>query len=459
MLSKYRSIALMMASLLAASFLVTSCGEDEDIENPKFIWTQPTNNGILAVTDNIIVDFTDNVGLASAAITVTSAAGDQVVSQTASFSGTSGTLTWNNDGMTLIDGSYTLSGTVTDAAGNVNTSSISFRVDDPNSADDGKNEDLLQFVGSPNSWGGVDMTFLGDHIWEVDSVEINSAVTAEWKFRNTTDWTDKDWGVSASQEGQVQPLAGTLTLKQVVKNGDEETIVAGEETKNVVMDNTVLTEGSNYYTVRFNDETFDYELIHNGPTANQGPAFTSVGMIGFALTGDDTGWEMDAVMTSGDLTNFRRAIYLHEGDIKFRADADWGINWGGTGFPAGTLVGGGDNIPVSPANTYYVTFEDGADYNFLTIDSIGIIGSATPTGWDADMAMVRSEETPNVYSITLDLTAGNEIKFRANGGWDINWGGADGAISLGGDNIAVAEEGNYTVSINLMGNTYMLAKN
>ena len=54
------------------------------------------------------------------------------------------------------------------------------------------------------------------------------------------------------------------------------------------------------------------------------------------------------------------------------------------------------------------------------------------------------------FSITIDLTA-EEIKFRANDGWDWNYGdtGADGELDNGGDNIVVPEAGNYTVVLDL----------
>jgi len=61
-----------------------------------------------------------------------------------------------------------------------------------------------------------------------------------------------------------------------------------------------------------------------------------------------------------------------------------------------------------------------------------------------------------LHSLTVDLVGGEFIKFRANDGWDLNMGdtGADLKLDYGGDDIAVAESGNYTVVLDLTGAIY-----
>ncbi len=103
----------------------------------------------------------------------------------------------------------------------------------------------------------------------------------------------------------------------------------------------------------------------------------------------------------------------------------------------------------------------------LTKTSWGVIGNATPTGWDADTDMTYDPAT-KTWSVTLDLTqqepTDNGFKFRANDAWDINLGdtGADGNLSFGGDNIGVPEDGNYTITLDLSNPrnyTYTLTQN
>ena len=111
---------------------------------------------------------------------------------------------------------------------------------------------------------------------------------------------------------------------------------------------------------------------------------------------------------------------------------------------------GGNNIKVSGGPGY---FKLNADLNekksSYSKTDWGLIGSATPNGWDSDQNMTFDEIT-ETWSITLDLVVG-KIKFRANDDWALNYGddGADGKLEPGAADIDVAEAGNYTVTLDL----------
>ncbi|MBX2945452.1 MAG: SusF/SusE family outer membrane protein [Cyclobacteriaceae bacterium] len=94
-------------------------------------------------------------------------------------------------------------------------------------------------------------------------------------------------------------------------------------------------------------------------------------------------------------------------------------------------------------------------------DLVGLIGSATPGGWGADTPMTRNSANPALWEIeTVTLTA-NEAKFRANGGWAINWGASafpSGTGTQDGPNIPIAEAGVYKVSINIISGNYSFVK-
>jgi len=144
---------------------------------------------------------------------------------------------------------------------------------------------------------------------------------------------------------------------------------------------------------------------------------------------------------------------LAEGGAKFRQDDDWAVNWGSTDFPSGIGADGGDNIPVSPAGDYMITFDKSTGaYNFeqiITLASVGIIGDATPGGWDDDTDMIQSSSDPNVWTGSLTLTDGG-AKFRANDDWEINWGGSDfpmGTAMADGDTIPITA-GDYLITLN-----------
>lgn len=132
---------------------------------------------------------------------------------------------------------------------------------------------------------------------------------------------------------------------------------------------------------------------------------------------------------------------------------------------SGTLqIGGwgGNNIKVATGSGYYLIKADlnAKTYTYLKT-SWGLIGSATPNGWTSDQDMTY-DVAAKVWKVTLNLTAG-EIKFRANDGWDLNYGdnGPDGKLEEGGTNIAIGSAGNYTITLNLNGAiyTYTVKKN
>jgi hypothetical protein len=50
------------------------------------------------------------------------------------------------------------------------------------------------------------------------------------------------------------------------------------------------------------------------------------------------------------------AITLTAGELKFRLNDDWGVNYGGSGL-SGDAVAGGDNIVIADAGSYFVTLD------------------------------------------------------------------------------------------------------
>ncbi len=157
--------------------------------------------------------------------------------------------------------------------------------------------------------------------------------------------------------------------------------------------------------------------------------------------------------------------------FKFSTEEGWGgSNFGDDGSFSGVISTSGDNIGASAgyyrvkANTGTVTTAnpDGLTYS-LTLVSWGIIGSATPTGWDSDTDMTYNATTKK-WSITIALIEG-DMKFRYNDNWndggDGQWnlglfdGNASGqnyggeTMSYGGGNIPVTAAGTYLIELDL----------
>jgi hypothetical protein len=87
-------------------------------------------------------------------------------------------------------------------------------------------------------------------------------------------------------------------------------------------------------------------------------------------------------------------------------------------------------------------------YSLLKTDW-GLIGSATPDGWNSDQDMTY-DAASGAWTISLNLVGG-EVKFRANNDWGLNYGdnGADALLEQGGANIAIPGNGFYVIKLYL----------
>ncbi len=179
--------------------------------------------------------------------------------------------------------------------------------------------------------------------------------------------------------------------------------------------------------------------------------FAKIGLIGSATPG---GWSTDSPLTKDNANpNLWKAnITLIDGEAKFRANEAWAISWGDTLFPSGIGILNGPNIPVA-AGDYLVTFNtETFEYNFLPLvfyATVGIIGNATPGGWDTDTDMTKDPNDPSVWKLRVILTDG-EAKFRADDAWAVNWGAGDfpsGIALPDGANIPVPA-GEYKITFN-----------
>ncbi|MEL6655972.1 MAG: RagB/SusD family nutrient uptake outer membrane protein [Bacteroidota bacterium] len=138
---------------------------------------------------------------------------------------------------------------------------------------------------------------------------------------------------------------------------------------------------------------------------------------------------------------------LETGAIKF-ALGTWDENWGDSDGD-GILEPGGDDITLEPG--FYRIQVNLNDLTYtITETSWGLIGDATPGGWDADTDMTYNADE-NAWELSVDLLGGLDIKFRANDAWDVNLGdtGSDALLEYGGDNIKIPGNGNYTVKLYL----------
>lgn len=103
----------------------------------------------------------------------------------------------------------------------------------------------------------------------------------------------------------------------------------------------------------------------------------TISILGTATPAAD--WVTDFNMTQDPMNSliWTINITLSDGEVKFRQDGSWDVNWGGTDFPAGPAIPAGPNIPVTAGN-YDVEFNTGElNYVFTLNTSYGNVGIGT----------------------------------------------------------------------------------
>lgn len=116
---------------------------------------------------------------------------------------------------------------------------------------------------------------------------------------------------------------------------------------------------------------------------------------------------------------------------------------------SGKLVANGANIKAGTKGLYYIRVDLNTNTYILEKRTIGIVGTATPGGWDTDTPMNWDAEK-GYLTAKVELSEG-AFKFRANKDWAVNFGdtGADAILEANGDNIMITKSGSYEVLLDL----------
>jgi hypothetical protein len=246
----------------------------------------------------------------------------------------------------------------------------------------------------------------------------------------------------------------TITSNEV--NANVRTLVATRPLSSG-QGNYVFTNSSQSITLAWamgtsSSFSLQYHGSNRGATAatmnqNEEPAPPVISMIG-----DFNSWS-DLNMNTTDNVNFTLTAFtfLSSGNVKFRQNGNWDVNWGSNSFPTGVGTQDGQNIPVI-AGTYDISFNitTGA-YAFVAVSTgfndIGFLGGFNDFSQSVPMITVDGIQ----YQYTDFHFTANDVKFRQDNSWDINWGGNDfpaGTAIFNGGNIPLTA-GFYNVSFNL----------
>ncbi|MFM2393036.1 MAG: hypothetical protein RLZZ546_1018 [Bacteroidota bacterium] len=190
---------------------------------------------------------------------------------------------------------------------------------------------------------------------------------------------------------------------------------------------------------------------------------TSVGLIGPGSP--SAGWDTDTDLTQNPDSShlWSAAFTLSKGEVKFRADDKWDVNWGDKTCPYGVGFQGGPNVQVPTAGDYLISFNSKTGEYFFDFQStnVGIIGAAMPIhDWNRDINMFPGE-SPGTFFIVLTLEK-DGLLFRENDNWDLKFGSDKSApnfpsgslVKGGGNDIKVETPGEYLITIDTIAKTY-----
>lgn len=180
------------------------------------------------------------------------------------------------------------------------------------------------------------------------------------------------------------------------------------------------------------------------------------------IAGNYQGWDpgsapkiVDKSATGTTGSNYEGYINFVDGpphDFKMVKGNNWGAgDFGSAG--GNNLQNFGPNLTMTgAAGVFYVKANtQNMTWSYTRIATWGIIGSATPGGWGASTPMTFNAGTGS-WTITTNLVGGQELKFRANDDWGINFGDdspRDNKPDYNGGNIPIAADGNYTISLDI----------
>lgn len=199
------------------------------------------------------------------------------------------------------------------------------------------------------------------------------------------------------------------------------------------------SDGAKYYKIQINmlEMTYSITPLSFGPYVY--------------VPGGHQGWKPDIApslqLIDANTGYYEGFVYLTD-EFKFTLQPSWGKEYNADNFTLADPFsrGGGSNIKIATPGSYMLKLNV-TDGTLKAVPTVwGIIGSATPGGWDASTPMTVDPAT-GLWSIVVTLTDG-AMKFRANDGWDIQVAGAIDNLVRGGGDMNVTG-GKYKITLNL----------
>ncbi len=291
-------------------------------------------------------------------------------------------------------------------------------------------EEAYYLVGTANEWTvseGIKLTNSGANQYDDPVFSAKFDVTEGWWWKivpestyKTGDWVNAPNASFGVAENGDESLSGVLAART-------DSFDPGAGCLNV----------TGPYLLKINMEEMTYEF--------------SLAIECLYTPGNSNKWSHDASskLYTTDYVNYSGVAVL-DGEFKFSAQPSWdGINYGKAEDEgmlsidpgAGNLMAGAKGLYWTTANISSLTYTIAGP-----IATLGVIGDATPGGWDASTNLTPSEDLLT-WTGKVAFKGSGEFKLRANDAWDINFGGAVDNLVFNAGNMPTPGEGEYNVTV------------
>ena len=180
-----------------------------------------------------------------------------------------------------------------------------------------------------------------------------------------------------------------------------------------------------------------FEYISATKTVNT----TTYGLPRLDLINSGVTQKIESALGDGKYTGFVKLDKTKPFTLK---DPDANIVYGANGSALAVTSTG-----INPTDNGW--FKLSADTKALTYSMepymIGLVGSATPNGWNSPDQKMDYDAATGTWKITITLVDG-DIKFRLNDGWAWNLGGTSDKLTVDGANITLTA-GKYTIALTI----------
>ncbi|WP_203296389.1 SusE domain-containing protein [Luteirhabdus pelagi] len=299
-------------------------------------------------------------------------------------------------------------------------------------------------------------------VWNEPALNVQTPISYEVQGSISSDFESVDYSSNTITETNHAVKVGDLYAMAELLGLDNDPNTNGD-------DGNPNNEGTVYFRVNAFVGDTGSEVISTSETmalsiriieitddgGSSGVEVSPWGIVGSAYNDWGNAGPDAPMYTTSESNVFVAYVFLKDGEMKFRENNDWAVNYGDTGAD-GTIELDGDNI-VTTQGDYKVTLN--LNDNTYTIEpfSWGIVGSAyNDWGGNGPDAKTYYDYTTNTFKVGVKLLDG-EMKIRFNNEWNQDYGdtGADGTLDAGGDNIVVTA-GFYMLSFDLENLTYTI---